>query len=366
MSFYERHSGEDNKMNINKNNKNSKSGKNINKRTKSKIRKVKKKSKKISALTMMSFFIFEFIFTACTFPFILLYGPFENAKSTYVGAAMTSASHQYLATMFLSDSKIAEIQGQNEVEITDETTNTSQIEIPKIKDNTIEQYKLEGNSKYDGYYLVIKDPTRVKVGYSSKLKIEGETTSEIAENNGAIAAINGGGFVDQSSSEKWTGNGGLPTGVIMSEGEVIYDDLDGKETNSLGITKNGTMVIGNYSVDKLKELGVQEAVSFYPALIINGKMTQISGDGGFGVAPKTAIGQRKDGAIILLVIDGRDLGSIGATVKEVQEIMYKLGALNAMNLDGGKSTTMYYDGEIINKPSNSMGERTIATAIIVK
>ena len=95
-------------------------------------------------------------------------------------------------------------------------------------------------------------------------------------------------------------------------------------------------------------------------------MTQISGDGGFGIAPKTAIGQRQDGAIILLVIDGRDIGSLGATVKEVQEIMYKLGAVNAMNLDGGKSTTMYYDGEIINKPSNSMGERTIATAIIVK
>ena len=67
--------------------------------------------------------------------------------------------------------------GQNTVETTDETTNTSQIEIPKIKDDTIEINKIEGNSKYNGYYLVIKDPTRVKVGYTSKLKVEGETTS---------------------------------------------------------------------------------------------------------------------------------------------------------------------------------------------
>lgn len=345
-------------MNTNKNNRN------INK--KSQLKKTKRRVKRFSAITLISFLMFEFIFTACTFPFILLYGPFETAKSTYVGAAMTSMSHQYLAKWFLSDEKIATILGQNSVETTDETTNTSQIEIPKIKDDTIEKYQIEGNPKYNGYYLVIKDPTRVKIGYSSKLKVEGETTSTIAEDNGAIAAINGGGFVDQSSSAEWTGNGGLPTGVIMSDGKVIYDDLGGKETNSLGITKNGTMVIGNYSVDKLKELGVQEAVSFWPALVINGKMTQISGDGGFGIAPKTAIGQRRDGAIILLVIDGRELGSLGATVKEVQEIMYKLGAVNAMNLDGGKSTTMYYDGEIINKPSNSMGERTIATAIIVK
>ena len=340
--------------------------KNLNNKSKSKLKKVKKKAKKFSTKTVVSFFIFEIIFTLCTFPFILLYGPFEKAKSTYVGAAMTTASHQYLATMFLSDAKIAEIMGQNTVEVTDETTNASQIDIPKIKDDTIEQYLIDGNSKYNGYYLVIKDPTRVKVGYTSKLKVEGETTSQIAENNDAIAAINGGGFVDQSSSAEWTGNGGLPTGIIMSDGKVIYDDLGGKQTNSLGITKDGVMIVGNYSIDELKEQGVQEAVSFYPALIINGRMTQISGDGGFGIAPKTAIGQRKDGAIILLVIDGRDIGSLGATVKEVQEIMYKLDCYNAMNLDGGKSTTMYYDGEIINKPSNSMGERTIATAIIVK
>ena len=346
--------------------KTNKNNRNINQKNKTKIKKVKKKSRKLSIKTIVAFLAFELLFTACTFPFILLYGPFETAKSTYVGAAMTSASHQYLATWFLSDERIAKIQGQNTVETTSETTDTSQIIIPKIKDDTIERYTLDGNSKYNGYYLIIKDPTRVKIGYTSKLKVEGETTSQIAEKNGAIAAINGGGFVDQSSSAEWTGNGGLPTGVIMNEGKVVYDDLSGEKTTSIGITKDGTMVVGNFSVSELKEKGVQEAVSFYPALVINGRMTQISGDGGFGIAPKTAIGQRKDGAIILLVIDGRELGSLGATVKEVQEIMSKLGCLNAMNLDGGKSTTMYYDGEIMNKPSNSMGERTVATAIIVK
>jgi len=347
-------------MKINKN------SKNMSRKNKTRVKKVKKKPRKFSIKTIVVFLAFELLFTACTFPFILLYGPFEKAKSTYVGAAMTSASHQYLAKWFLSDERIAAIQGQNSVETTSETTDTSQIDIPKIKDDTIEYYTLDGNSKYNGYYLIIKDPTRIKIGYTSKLKVEGETTSQIAEKNGAIAAINGGGFVDQSSSAEWTGNGGLPTGVIMNEGKVVYDDLGGGKTTSLGITKNGTMVVGNFSIAELKERGVQEAVSFYPALIINGKMTQINGDGGFGIAPKTAIGQKKDGSIILLVIDGRELGSLGATVKEVQEIMFKLGALNAINLDGGKSTTMYYDGEIMNKPSNSMGERTIATAIIVK
>jgi len=347
-------------MNIKKNNRN------IKQKIESKSKKGKKKTKRLSAMALISFFIFEFIFTACTFPFILLYGPFQNAKTTYVGAAMKTMSHQYLATMFLSDAKIAEILGQNSTEATNEITNTYQIQIQKIKDNTIELKQIIDNPKFDGYYLVVKDPTRVKVGYTSKLKVEGETTSAIAQNNNAIAAINGGGFVDQSSANAWTGNGGFPTGVIMTDGEVKYDDTAGKEVDTMGINKDGAMIVGKYSVAKLKELGIQEALSFGPSLVVNGQMTPISGEGEWGTGPTTIIGQRIDGAIILLVIDGRSLGSLGATIKEAQEVIYKLGAYNAMHLDGGKSTTMYYDGQIVNKPSNSMGERTIASAIIVK
>jgi len=350
---------------MNKNNKNN--NRNITQKSKSQLKKGKKKAKRFSTLTIMSFFAFEILFTACTFPFVLLYGPFENAKSTYVGAAMTSLNHQYLAKWFLSDKKIAEILGQNSTESTDETTNTSQIEIPKVKDETIESYEIADNAKYKGYYLVIKDSTRVKIGYTSELKVEGETTSQIAENNDAVAAINGGGFTDQSSNALWTGNGGFPIGLIMSGGKIIFNDIGANgESDLLAITKEGVMLVGKYSVEKLQELGVQEALSFGPSLVINGKMTSMSGDGGWGIAPRTVIGQRKDGAIILLVIDGRGASSLGATLKEAQEVIYKLGAINAMNLDGGKSTTMYYDGDIINTPSNSMGERSIPTAIIVK
>ncbi|AGF54875.1 MULTISPECIES: phosphodiester glycosidase family protein [Clostridium] len=347
-------------------NKNKNINKNVNRKPKLKVKKSKKSKKKISIKTIVMFLVFELIFSACTFPFMILYGPFDVAKSTYVGAAMTSTSYQFMARWFMSDAKIAEIQGQNSVEDNGEKTDLDQINIPKVKDDTIEIQTIEGNSKYSGYYMIVKDPTRVKIGVTSKIGVEGETTSQIAEENGAIAAINGGGFVDQSSTQAWTGNGGVPTGIVMTGGKVKNDDTGGKEVSCLGITKEGKMMVGNYTLDELVKQGVQEAVSFYPALIISGKKLTINGDGGFGIRPKTAIGQKKDGSIILMVIDGNDLGSLGATVKEVQDIMYQLGAYNAINLDGGKSTTMYYDGDIINKPSNSMGERTIATAIIVK
>lgn len=341
--------------------------KNMKRRPKPKPKKGKRKNKKVSGKTLIMFLLFEFIFTACTFPFLLLYGPFNNAKSTYVGAAMTSMTHQYLATWFLSEEKINKILGNNSTEATDETTNASEINIPKVKDDTIEFYELADNPKFTGYYLVVKDPTRVKVGHTTKLNEEGQTTSQIAENYNAVAAVNGGAFVDQSSTSQWTGNGGIPSGIVMSGGEVVHNDLgECNKTELLAIDKQGVMIVGKYSIDDLKERKIQEALSFGPTLVVNGKMTPMSGDGGWGIAPRTAIGQRQDGAIILLVIDGRGVGSLGATLKETQEIMYQLGAVNAMNLDGGKSTTLYYDGEVRNTPSNSMGERAIPTAIIVK
>ena len=237
----------------------------------------------------------------------------------------------------------------------------------EVKDDSIESYKID-NPKFKGYYLEIKDPKRVKIGFTSKLMIEGETISQIAEKNNAIAAINGGGFTDVSADGvKWAGNGGTPVGTIMTGGKVIYTDLkDDEKTDLFAITKKGQLIVGKLSLNDLSEIDAEEALSFGPSLIINGKMTDMKGDGGWGIAPRTAIGQKKDGTIIMLVIDGRGIESLGATMKEVQEVMFKLGAVNAINLDGGKSTTMYYDGDIINTPPNSMGERTIPTAVIVK
>lgn len=340
--------------------------KNVKRKENKKIKKVKKKKKKNLFLTIIYFLLFEAVFTACTFPFVLLYGPFDQAKKVWVGAAMSTLSHQWLATAFLSDENIAEIQGT--ATKVDEVTNVDDIQIPTVKDDTIEAQKFKSdNGKYEGYYLVVKDPTRIKIGYSSKLETEGETTSQIAENNNAVAAINGGAFKDSSSSAQWTGNGGLPSGLIMSNGGIVFTDIGGEtgKTDLLAFTNEGRMIVGNYNIKQLREMGAEEALSFTPVLISNGKKVPIGVE--WGIAPRTAIGQRLDGAVILLVIDGRSIvGSKGASLTELQEVMYKLGAYNAINLDGGKSTTMYYDGEIINNPSNSMGERPIPSAIIVK
>lgn len=320
----------------------------------------------------IAFIMFELIFTIITAPFILLYGPFDNAKRIYVGSAMTTFNHQYLATMFLSKERIDNILNSSDTrnQNLDLKNNNSVVEVSGTHDNTMELYKFE-NSKYNGYMLVIKDPKRVKVAYTSSMYKKGQTTSEMAMQNNAVAAINGGAFIDTSSNSNWTGNGGTPTGVIISNGKIVFSDLktDNSKTECMAITKEGKMLAGKYSINELKALDVQEAVSFKPVLIKDGVPTALEGsDGARGIAPRTAIGQRADGSIVMMVIDGRDLVSgLGCTITELQSLMLTKGeCVTAINLDGGKSSTMYLNGQVINNVSNGLGERYIASSIIVK
>lgn len=115
--------------------------------------------------------------------------------------------------------------------------------------------------------------------------------------------------------------------------------------------------------------GIRDAVTFWPFLIVNGKSSFVKGNGGWGTAPRSAIGQRKDGIVLFLVIDGRMVGRQGADMFDLVEIMQRYGAYNAANLDGGTSCGLVVEGELINDPVNGSGKhktRMIATGFIVK
>jgi exopolysaccharide biosynthesis protein len=323
-----------------------------------------KKRKKISLKVFILFIVFEFVFTAVTIPFVVFYGPFKNVKRTVVGAAMTTLSHQFIAKTFLSDKQINEILSEDGVVSIEQ--GSQQLQFNNTHDSSIDRYDIDGK-KFKGYMLVIHDPTRVKVGVSSKLGTEGQLTSQIAKNNNAVAAINGGGFTDKSANSTWTGTGGTPVGIIMSDGEEKYNDITNSNSRRdvMAITKGGVLLVGPHSINEMKNLGVTDAISFGPALIVNGKIT-VKGDGGWGIAPRTAIGQKKDGSILMLVIDGRQVSSLGATIKDAAEVMKQYGAYNATNLDGGSSSTMYYEDEVINNPCDPLGERSVPSIVYVK
>ena len=116
-------------------------------------------------------------------------------------------------------------------------------------------------------------------------------------------------------------------------------------------------------------MGIRDAIEFGPFLIVNGKKADIRGNGGYGIHPRSAVGQRKDGIVLFLVIDGRRVDSMGASIRDVMDIMDKYGAYNAANLDGGNSSVLVINDKIVNRPIDWYQReqtRKIATGFIVK
>jgi len=225
---------------------------------------------------------------------------------------------------------------------------------------SVEEVDGEG---FHGYLLTVTDPKKIRLVVPNK-KGRGEKVTSMVKRTGAIAGVNAGGFADPN----WKGNGFKPIGLVISGGKIYYNGLGNtKSVQIVGIDKNGKMLAGKYSIDELMQLGISEAVSFSPRIIVNGKGLIPNRSQGWGVAPRSVMAQREDGAIMFLLIDGRQPGySIGATLYDAQEILLKHGAVIAANLDGGSSTVLVDEnGEIVNKPSSSAGERYLPTAFLV-
>ena len=179
-------------------------------------------------------------------------------------------------------------------------------------------------------------------------------------------------LLDEMKAPTFATFGNFIRNELTANIEDIFNDInsyifDKEKVDFVGLTKSGNLIAGNYNKKQLSDLGAVEGLTFGPPLIINGEKVIKNGDGGWGISPRSAIGQKKDGTIMFLVIDGRQPGySIGATLVDAQNMMYENGAYIAANLDGGSSTTLYYNGKVVNKPADLLGERMIPTAFIVK
>lgn len=312
----------------------------------------------------------------------LLYGPYSGFRDWLITTAMTTMTHQYFATWFYDDETIKASLAKNKVEEVNEITNTNTIVINNTVEETVyeneyeravlekdpnnDNYKIiEINGKgYSGYLAVIYDPSRIKTVYTKKLGTSGQYLKQMAKDNDALIAINGGGFEDPN----FNSNGADPLGITFSGGKLITSKTWKGTGGLIGFTEDNKLVLGKMTVKQAQEMKVRDGVTFGPFLIINGKKSTILGNGGWGTAPRTAIGQRKDGIVLFLVIDGRTVTKPGANMNDLIEIMENYGAYNAANLDGGTSSAMVVNGEIINDPIDSTGAhrtRFISTGFIL-
>jgi exopolysaccharide biosynthesis protein len=225
----------------------------------------------------------------------------------------------------------------------------------------VEIEPVEGKN-FKGYLLIVNDPKKLRIAVTGK-KGKGEKVTSMVQRLGAVAGVNAGGFIDPN----WQGNGFQPDGIVMSGGNIFYNDA-GMDTpqHIVGIDKDGRMVAGKYSANELLQMGVQEAVSFAPRFIVNGEGLIKSAAQGWGIAPRTCMAQKEDGTIMFAIIDGRQPGySIGATLYDVQNLFLERGAVIAANLDGGSSTVLVYENKIVNRPASEYGERYLPTAWLV-
>lgn len=302
---------------------------------------------------------------------ILCYGPSKTAKNLFVNSALESSVGKTIMPWMLGEEALNEMAKENSVEETTEVTDPDLIQIttetqgtegdPVEEKEPIEIIYIEGAS-YNGVVALVHDSSRVSVGVSGPFgpSYGGRTVKAMADEAGAILAVNGGGFEDAGG----VGNGGTPLGMVIQDGKLTWGSLT-SSYDVIGFDYNNRLILGRMTGQQALDRGLKSALCYGPFLIVNGKPASVSGFGS-GVNPRTAIGQAEDGTIILVVTDGRQPNSLGATMTDLINIMTEYGAVNAANLDGGSSTIMYYKGEYLNHHTSLYGPRAIPTCILVK
>ena len=307
---------------------------------------------------------------------IIVKGPSPALRDSFTMTMIWTRRFDFIPHIFLSDDEVSEIFNRRfnaaTVEATDPsliTINTEEVDpslgpqpdayglIDEDGDGVIiVDVKKKG---FVGKMMVIKDPSRVFVAKPEVYGGYGMTLDALCQRYGALGGINGGAFFDEGGG----GTGGYPDGLTIADGEVF---MAGSERTFVGFTEDNVLFVGDIDQESAEDLHIRCGVSFGPALIVNGQGVYMSAMES-GINPRTAIGQRADGAVLMLVIDGRQMHSVGCSFGDVRDVMIDFGAVNACNLDGGSSTVMYYKGEYINSPSSASGtSRNLPNAFVFK
>ena len=350
-----------------------------------------------SALSVLTLLVLVIVGTLCA-GYVGFRGPSQTMGDLLTVSMLETSALQFVPRIYYSKAKVEEIVERNSIGEMKEETNTSLIVIapptpeptatpdpalqpeatpeptaapaaatsartPMIDEDGIQIYELWGGT-YHGYMTIVQDPSRVTVGTcrDSFNSSAGLVLDALAKRYDAVAAINGGAFSDRNGG----GNGGQPTGLVVSEGKLMHKaEPDSSHNLVIGFTADNILVFGKWTTEQAHEWKLRDAVSFGPALVLNGEAVEAKGISS-GLNPRSAIGQRADGAVLMLIIEGRQANSLGATYADIIKIMLDFEAVNAANLDGGSSSMLYYKGDYVTNGVVLTGSRKLPTAFIVR
>ncbi len=278
-------------------------------------------------------------------------GPSESARDVLTMSLLEASATKWVPGLFLGSEKVEEIRAEAGTALPGDisvpggitiNTNTATNDEWKNHPDGIRIETVTGTT-YTAHVMIIRDPGAVYMATSTEkfsLDIPGTRIHNQIITEGAIAAINAGAFNDDGTAGSYVGS--LPTGLVVAQGEIVWDDGNSYE-GFVGFNQDDILVVANsMTAAKAKELNIRDGCCFGPVLIMNGVINDIEYSSNSGYNPRTAIGQRADGAIIWVCIDGRQVGALGGTYTDLIDIMVEYGAVNACNLDGGSSSVMLY------------------------
>lgn len=327
----------------------------------------KKKKKKGSGLfgrIVRRFFLVLFtvialiLVAACLAANLIFNGPSPAARDILTMTLLEPSGTKWIPGLFMDAQTLDSIRARDDSNLKDEFSNTSEIVINKdaaISTGTDEwanspdgiRFESHSGDTYNAHIMIVRDPSKVYLGTSTEnfsTSIPGTRIDDQIETDGAIAGVNAGAFFDNGTSDPSVGS--VPEGLVYSKGACKW--TTGSPPNGIkgfaGFNKDNILVVAqdNLSKAQAEELNIRDGCCFGPVLIMNGEINQEAYNSNSGWNPRTAIGQRKDGAVVFVCIDGRQAGSAGGTYKDVIDIMIEYGVVNACNMDGGSSSIMVY------------------------
>lgn len=309
--------------------------------------------------SFVGIFLVMLLITIYSMGLIFCYGPSVHARNLFVTTLLETGQMKFVVGLLMSDDKVQEIVNSNSMSSLNTEIDNSLINTEgNTNKDGIELVEIAGSTYY-AKMIIVNDPSRVKLAtiYDGSWKEKGVTLDKLVNDNDAYAGVNGGLYVSNGNS------GGKPMGLVVRDSKIEYNNPTGiAGLHLVGFSEDNLLKVIDLSgknkeeVEKvIKDEKIRDAVAFqeeasdannhFVKLIINGEERETKGSGS-GANPRTAIGQRADGTVLLLVTDGRGAsGHLGATAADLIEVMKEYGAVNAANIDGGSSSSMYYNGK---------------------
>jgi len=286
-------------------------------------------------------------------------GPSPTARNQLTMTLIEASATKWVPALFIGEAAVAEIRTSSvDAELEDDVTDVNTIIINRTNvvsesdewadyPDGIRIERISGDT-YNAHVMIVRDPAQVYLGISTQngfsTNTPGKRITAAIEDEGAIAAINAGAFNDDGTAGSHVGS--IPEGLVYSQGNCVWKT--GAPPNGItgfaGFNEDDVLIVhkDNISQAQAEELNIRDGCCFGPVLIMNSEINMEAYNNIAGLNPRTAIGQREDGAVIFVCIDGRQPSSKGGKYADIIDIMVEYGAVNACNMDGGSSTVMMY------------------------